>query len=140
MGLGYWSHNLRLASRYKPNAKFSHTAAATFEFNSEQKGREITEAPHFTLDYGASYNFTMGHELGFFGFGTWPLGDDRGSNVDLFKDRVYGLGIYGSYWFLPGKLGMLGRLSTNFGAKSRVAGWSFRIGTNYLLFNYTQNP
>ena len=139
VGLGYWSQNFRIASRYKPNSKYSFTGAVSFELNSKQKGVDFKEAPHLTLDYGASYNFTMGHEIGFFGHGTWQTGDDQGEEAVLSKDQVYGLGIYGSYWFVPGKFGVLSRVANNFGTRNRFAGFSFQVGINYLLFNLNDN-
>lgn len=137
VGLGYWSHNFRVATRYKPSAKFSFTGAVTFELNSKQKGVDFTEAPHLTFDYGGSYNFQMGHEIGFFGFGNWQTGNDKGEKAVVLKDQYYGLGIYGSYWFVPGKFGALARLSDNFGIQNRFGGFSFQVGINYLLFNQT---
>lgn len=134
VGLGYWSNNLRIASRYKPNAKISLTAATTYEINSKQKGVDFTEANHFTFDYAASYNFTMGHEIGFFGHGSWQTGDDKGLKANPLDDRILGVGAYGSYWFIPGKIGVLARTSQNFETKNRFGGFSFQIGLNYLLF------
>jgi hypothetical protein len=135
VGLGYWSHNFRVATRYKPKSKFSLTSAITFELNNKQKGNDFIEAPHITFDYGGSYNFTMGHEIGFFGFGTWPTGNDKGEKAVSLKDQYYGLGIYGSYWFVPGKFGVLSRFTNNFGTRNRFGGLSFQVGINYLLFN-----
>lgn len=137
IGMGYWSHNFRVASRYQPVTKLSFTAAVTLEVNSKQKGTDFIESPHLTLDYGASYNFLMGHEIGFYGSGTWQTGDDKGEKAVLQKDQCYGLGIYGSYWLLPGKLGILSRFTGNFGIKNRFGGPNFQIGINYLLMNHT---
>jgi hypothetical protein len=135
VGLGYWSHNFRVATRFKPNSKLGFTGAVTFELNNKQKGVDFTEAPHLTFDFGGSYNFTMGHEIGFFGFGTWQTGNDQGEKAVLLKDQCYGLGIYSSYWFVPGKFGVLSRFSNNFGCQNRFGGLSFQFGINYLLFN-----
>jgi hypothetical protein len=135
VGLGYWSHNFRVASRYKPNAKISLTGALTYELNGKQKDVDFTEASHLTFDYAASYNFTMGHEVGIMGFGAWQTGNDKGEKAVLLKDQIYGLGLYGSYWFVPGKFGVLGRVLNNFGTRNRYGGFAFQIGLNYLLFN-----
>lgn len=134
VGLGYWSHNVRVIGRYKPIDKVSLTAGLTYEINNKQKDTDFKESPHLTSDFGASYNFTMGHELGFFGFGTWQRGNDEGEKAVLDKDQVYGLGIYGSYWLIPGKIGVLSRFTNNFGIKNRFGGASFQMGINYLLF------
>lgn len=135
IGLGYWSHNLRYIARYKPKTTFSITAGFTFEFNSKQNGTDFRESPHLTFDYGGSYNFLKGHEVGVYGFGTWGIGKDKGEKALAYNDQIFGIGIYGSYWFIPGKLGMLARTSYNFGTKYRFGGPSFQIGINYLLFN-----
>lgn len=134
VGMGYWSHNFRVATRYKPSSNFSFTGAATYELNSKQKGVDFTEAPHLSIDYGGTYNFQMGHEIGFFGFGNWQTGNDKGEKAVVLKDQCYGLGIYGSYWFVPGKFGVLSRLSNNFGTQNRFGGLSFQLGINYLIF------
>ncbi|MFY7741398.1 MAG: SphA family protein [Flavobacterium sp.] len=134
VGLGYWSHNIRVMGRYKPKDKISLSTGLTYEINSKQKGTDFKEAPHLTLDYGASYSFMMGHEIGLFGFGTWETGDDRGEKAVLDNDQIYGLGCYGSYWFKPGKLGILARYTSNFGTRNRFGGASFQLGINYLLF------
>ncbi len=134
VGLGYWSHNIRVAERFKPTPSTALTGALTYEINSKQKDVDFTEAPHLTFDYAASYNFTMGHELGLFGFGTWQTGEDKGEKAVLLKDKIYGIGLYGSYWFIPGKFGTLGRFATNFGTRNRYGGFGFQVGLNYLIF------
>lgn len=135
IGLGYTSQNFRLATRFKPNAKYSLTGALTFESNFKQKDVDFTEAPHLTFDYGATYYFPKGHEAGVVGYGTWQLGEDKGDKAVLNKDKIFGLGAYGSYWFIPGKFGILARVSQSFGTTNRFGGFSFVAGLNYLLFN-----
>ncbi|ULQ55815.1 transporter [Flavihumibacter rivuli] len=136
MGLGYLSHNLRGAIRYKPKPQYTLMAATTFEFNTNQKDVDFKEAPHLTLDYGVSYSFTKGHELGLMGCGMWQLGDDKGEKAVAGNDRMYGLGLYGSYWFKPGKFGVLGRALQNFGTRNRFGGFSFQVGLNFLFLKY----
>lgn len=133
VGLGYWSHNVRGMARYKPKDKISLSAGLTYEMNNKQKETDFKEASHLTSDFGASYSFTMGHEIGLFAYGMWQMGNDKGEKAVLEKDQIYGLGIYGSYWFVPGKIGILSRLSNNFCTKSRFGGASFQVGINYLL-------
>lgn len=133
VGLGYWSHNFRVASRYKPSKSWGFTGALTYEINSKQKDVYFTEAPHITFDYAASYNFTMGHEIGLFGFGTWQSGTDKGQKGNLPADRILGLGLYGAYWFFPGKFGALTRFTRNFGTRNRYGGIAFQFGLNYLI-------
>jgi hypothetical protein len=133
VGLGYWSHNFRIASRIKPIPFISLTSALTYELNSKQKGVDFREASHLTYDLSASYNFTMGHELGIFGYGTWQTGNDKGINKSDLNDRIFGIGGYGSYWFKPGKFGMLARVTNNFGTRNRYGGLAIQFGLNYLI-------
>jgi hypothetical protein len=133
IGLGYWSHNLRVASRYKPPAPWAFTGALTFEINHQQQGAEFTEGPHLTLDYAASYNFPKGHELGMFGFGTWQGDTDKGQKAVVSADRILGIGVYGAYWFKPGKFGSLARFTTNYLTRNRYGGIAFQIGLTCLI-------
>lgn len=134
IGLGYWSHNVRLMGRYKPKEKISVISGVTFELNNKQKGTDFIESLHLTVDYGGSYTFVKGHEIGLYGYGTWGIGSDRGEKASINNDQIYGLGVYGSYWFIPGKLGVLSRFTYNYGTKYRFGGASFQIGVNFLLF------
>jgi hypothetical protein len=135
IGLGYVSHNFRAASRYRLHQKYIVTGAVTFETNARQKDVDFREAPHITLDYGATYFFTKGHEVGVLGFGTWQLGNDKGKKA-VNNDHMFGLGAYGSYWFIPGKFGILARANQAFGTINRFGGFQFVIGLNYLLLKY----
>jgi hypothetical protein len=133
VGLGYWSHNIRFASRYKPSAPWAFTGALTYEISSQQKDVNFTEAPHLSLDLASSYNFPKGHELGLFGFGTWQTGTDKGQKAILPPDRIGGLGVYGAYWFVPGKFSAMTRFTGNFGTRNRYGGFAFQFGLNYLI-------
>lgn len=133
VGLGYWSQNLRLATRYKPDPAISLVGAFTYELNSKQDGVDYTEADHLTFDFGSSYIFAMGHEIGLFAHGTWQVTDDKGEKGNPLKDRIYGIGGYGSYWFIPGKFGALVRALGNFETRNRFGGFAFQVGLNYLL-------
>ncbi|MFN9784505.1 MAG: transporter [Sphingobacteriales bacterium] len=135
VGLGYWSHNIRVAARVKPDPQWSVVTAATLEVNSMQKGADFKEAPHLTFDYGFSYSFLKAHELGLFGFYSSQLGNDEGSQGSFLSDRLFGIGGYGSYWIKPGKLSVLGRFTQHFGARNRFAGSAFQVGLNILFLD-----
>lgn len=140
VGLGYWSHNLRASTRFKPHPQWSLVGATTFEFNSIQKGVDFKEAPHFTFDYGAAYTMLKGHEVGLFGFYTTQMGSDQGTEGSFLSDRVFGIGGYGSYWIKPGKFGVLGRFTQHFGTRNRFAGTAVQIGLNILFLAPTPAP
>lgn len=135
VGLGYWSHNLRFAAKYKLTPQWLVNFAPTLEWNSKQKGVDFREAPHFTLDYGASHTFLKGHEIGMFGFYTTQIGSDKGTEGSFLSDKYFGIGAYGSYWIKPGKFGVLARITQHFGASDRFAGTAFQIGLNTLFLN-----
>jgi hypothetical protein len=135
VGLGYYSHNFRIASRYKPNSNIGVTGAITYETNQTQKDSDFKEASHLTIDYGACYTWILGHEVGLYGNYTTQLGEDK-NNPNLFsKDQAWNIGAYGSYWIKPGKIGVLTRLSQNFGEKNRFGGFTFTIGLNFLFLS-----
>jgi len=138
VGLGYWSHNFRAATKYKPSPQWLVTLATTYEINTEQKDVDFTEAPHITIDYGTSHTLKKGHEIGLFGFYTTQIGKDQGTEGSFLSDSYFGIGGYGSYWIKPGKFGVLARLTQHFGTTNRFAGTAFQIGFNTLFLNLPQ--
>lgn len=135
VGLGYWSHNFRAATKYNPTPQWLISMAATYELNSKQKDIDFKEAPHLTLDYGLSYTMRTGNEIGLFGFYTQQTGNDKGTKGSFLSDKYFGIGAYGSYWIKPGKFGLLARVTQNFATTNRFAGTSFQIGFNTLFLN-----
>lgn len=133
-GLGYWSHNIRVAAKVKPMAKISASIAATLELNEWQKGTDFKEGSHLTIDLGGAYVLdARGDEVGVFAHNTNQIGDDKGENLTNLTDRAWGIGGYASYWIKPHKIGLMGRLTQNFGVKNRFGGTAFQVGLNYLI-------
>ncbi|WP_316822756.1 transporter [Pedobacter gandavensis] len=133
-GLGYWSHNIRGAVRYKPNKKVGLTAASTFEINQWQKDIDFKEGSHLTIDLGGTYLLdNRGDEVGMFAHHTTQISDDKGSNGGFASDRIYGIGGFGSYWITPKKIGVMARVTQNFAAKNRFAGTAVQVGVNILI-------
>lgn len=135
VGLGYFSQDIRVATRFKPTGQWTVSLAATIELNSKQRGVDFREAPHFTADYGGSYTFLKGHEIGAYGYYTTQMGHDKGTEGLRLSDRIFGIGAYGSYWFIPGKFGILGRVVQNLGARNRFGGFTATVGLNLLLLD-----
>jgi hypothetical protein len=133
VGLGYWSHNFRAATKFRAAPQWLISLATTYEINAKQEGVDFEEAPHFTLDYGLSYTLLKGHEFGLFGFYTTQTGEDNGTEGSFLSDQYAGLGAYGSYWIKPGKYGVLARVTQHFGTTNRFAGTTFQIGFNTLF-------
>lgn len=135
IGLGYFSHNIRVAAKYKATPQLSFTMAPTIEINNKQRGVDFTEAPHLTLDAGGFYTFPKGHEIGLYGYYTKQLGNDKGAEGSHFNDRIFGVGAYGSYWFIPGRFSILARVVQNVGARDRFGGVAASIGLNFLFLD-----
>ncbi|CAL1518469.1 transporter [Chitinophaga sp. MM2321] len=135
-GLGYFSHNIRVASRVKPISKLSISVAGTLELNHTQKESDFKEGTHLTIDFGSSYVFSSkGHEAGLFGHFTRQISDDTGEG-SLLSDRIWGIGGFGSYWLKPGKIGIMGRITQNFSARNRFAGTAAQVGVNFLFMSH----
>lgn len=135
VGLGYASHNVRVALKRKLSATWSASVVNTLELNHGQEGVDFKEAPHNTLDAGAYHTFKQGHELGFFGHWTTQVGMDQGTEGSFVSDRMFGIGGYGSYWITPYKFGLLARVTQNIGINDRFGGTAFSIGVNLLFLD-----
>lgn len=138
IGLGYWSHNLRFATKCKLHPQWLATLASRYEINAYQKGVDFREAPHLTIDYGISYTMAKGHEAGMFGFYSTQVGSDQGAKGSFLSDKYFGIGAYGSYWIKPGKFGVLARITQHFGTTNRFAGTAFQLGFNVLFLAKTK--
>jgi hypothetical protein len=70
-----------------------------------------------------------------YGFAQWQVTDDRGRdalNAEV-RDRLFGAGVYASYWFVPQKFGLLARHTCEFGARDRFEGNSTALGFNWVF-------
>lgn len=133
-GHGYWSHNIRVAGKIKPEKKLNISLAGTLELNQWQKDTDFKEGTHLTFDLGGSYVLnTKGDEVGMFSHYTSQIGDDKGTNGGFLSDRVAGVGGFYSYWIKPMKIGLMARITQNFGAENRFAGTAAQVGVNFLI-------
>lgn len=133
-GHGYWSHNIRLAGKVKPNAKVGITLATTMEVNQWQKDTDFKEGSHFTVDLGGTYLLNKkGDEIGLFSHYTSQISDDKGTNGGFVSDRIAGIGGFYSYWIKPMRVGLMGRITQNFSAENRFAGTAVQVGVNFLI-------
>lgn len=133
-GLGYWSHDIRVASRVKPASGLSVTLAATMEINHWQKDTDFKEGNHLAIDFGGSYVLDKrGDEAGIFSHYTKQISDDKGTTGSFLSDRIWGVGGFGSYWIKPGRIGIMGRVTQNFSARGRFAGTAVQAGVNFIF-------
>jgi hypothetical protein len=136
-GSGFWSHLFRASTAWSPDGKRRtlFSASVAYEFNSDKKGQDLTPGSHLTLDVGMKHSFTERFEAGVYGFAQWQVTDDSGRDaVNLgSRDRIFGAGLYASYWFVPQKFGILARQVFEFGARDRFEGSSTALGFNIVF-------
>jgi hypothetical protein len=136
-GAGFWSHLFRASTAWSPDGKRGTllTGSLAYEFNGEKKGVDLTPGSHLTLDVGVKHNFSQRFEAGVYGFAQWQVADDKGRdavNAEV-RDRLFGAGVYASYWFVPQKFGLLARYTCEFGARDRFEGNSTALGFNWVF-------
>ena len=136
-GAGFWSHLFRASTAWSPDGKRGTllTGSLAYEFNGDKKGVELTPGAHLTLDVGVKHSFSQRFEAGVYGFAQWQVTDDRGRNAlnAEVRDRLFGAGVYASYWFVPQKFGLLARHTCEFGARDRFEGNSTALGFNWVF-------
>jgi hypothetical protein len=137
VGLGYWTHLARGAVSYALDdyRLRSFTLATSYDLKSEKKGSDLRPGAHLNLEAGYNHVSSASLQMGAFVWGTWQVTDDRGSAATApgVHDRVFGAGAYVSYWFKPGKYGVLGRYVTQFGARDQFEGDTLAVGINLLF-------
>lgn len=133
-GHGYWSHNIRVAGKMKPTSTTNISVATTLEVNQWQKDTDFKEGSHLTIDAGGSKVLdSRSDEIGIFGHYTTQVGDDKGANSGFASDKIAGIGAFGSYWIIPMRIGLMARVTQNFGAENRFSGTAIQVGLNFLL-------
>lgn len=136
-GSGFWSHVFRASAAWSPDGQRATqvVGSVAFEFNSDKQGLDLTPGSHLTLDFGARHTFSAHLETGVYGFAQWQVSDDAGRDAvnPGVRDRLFGAGLYVSYWFIPQKFGLLARQTFEFGARDRFEGGSTAVGFNLVF-------
>lgn len=133
-GHGYWSHNIRVALKYKPSTKVNLSIAPTLELNQWQKDTDFKEGSHLTIDFGGSHLLnSRGDEVGLFGHYTKQISGDKGTQGGFVSDQTAGVGGFVSYWIVPHKIGLMARVTQNFSTENRFGGIAFQTGINFLF-------
>lgn len=136
-GAGFWSHAFRASTAWSPDARRRTLCSASlaYEFNSDKEGTDLTPGSHLTLDFGVKHSFSARFESGIYGFAQWQVTDDQGRDAlnPNTHDRLFGAGIYASYWLVPQKFGFLARQTFEFGARDRFEGNSTALGFNWVF-------
>ena len=66
--------------------------------------------------------------------GIWETGEASGSDAaEDGRDRMFNAAFEVSYWFIPGKLGAMGRITREFSVRDRFEGTIFTSGFDYLF-------
>lgn len=136
VGLGYWSHDFRGTVSLFPlgNQGLLLSASVMHEINSKKEGFDLTPAPHTTVELGASMFFTERFSCGMLLGVIQETGEASGSDaVEDGRDRMFNAGFEASYWFVPGKLGTMARITQEFDVRDRFEGTTYTAGLNWLL-------
>jgi hypothetical protein len=136
-GSGFWSHVFRASAGWSPDGQRATqiVGSLAFEFNSDRQELDLTPGSHLTFDFGARHSFSAHFDAGVYGFAQWQVSDDAGADAvnPGVRDRLFGAGLYVSYWFIPQKFGLLARQTFEFGARDRFEGSSTAVGFNLVF-------
>ena len=136
VGLGYWSHNFRGSVSFYPlgNPGLLLSASVVHEINGRKEGFDLRPAPHTSFELGASMAFSERFMLGVMFGGIWETGDASGRDAkEDGHDRMLNAAIEASYWFRPGKLGVMVRATQEFEVRDRFEGRTVTAGVNFLF-------
>lgn len=136
VGLGYWSHDFRGTVSFFPlgNPALLLSASVLHEINGRKDGFDLRPAPHTSVELGASMAFSERFMCGVMAGGIWETGDATGRDaVEDGRDRMLNAAVEASYWFMPGKLGTMARVTREFSVRDRFEGTTFTGGLNYLF-------
>jgi hypothetical protein len=136
-GAGFWSHVFRASAAWSVGGlrQTLFNASIAYETNGDKDGLDLTPGDHLTLDVGMKHVFNPCFEAGLFGYGQWQTTDDTGFNAAArdTHDRLFGMGAYASWWFVPQKASLLFRHVVEFGGRDRFEGRSTALGVNYVF-------
>ncbi|MEW6338503.1 MAG: transporter [Acidobacteriota bacterium] len=136
VGLGYWSHDFRGTVSYFPlgNPGLLLSASVVHEINGRKEGFDLRPAPHTTAELGASIAFSERLMCGVMAGAIWETGDATGEDAaEDGRDRMVNVSVEATYWFVPGKLGTMARVTREFEARDRFEGTLLTVGLNYLF-------
>jgi hypothetical protein len=136
VGLGYWSHNFRGTASYFPrdNPTLLLSASVLYEINGDKEGFDLRPAPHASVELGASWAVSERFICGVIAGGIWEMGNASGRDAsEDGRDRMLNAGAEATYWFVPGKVGAMARITREFGARDRFQGTTATLGANFLF-------
>jgi hypothetical protein len=136
VGLGYWSQNFRGTASYFPrgNPSLLLSASVLYEINGEKDGFDLRPAPHVSIELGASLAVSERFMWGVIAGGIWETGNASGRDaMEDGRDSMLNAGAEATYWFVPGKVGTMARITREFNVRDRFEGTTFTLGANFLL-------
>lgn len=136
VGLGYWSHDMRGTVSFFPhgNQSLLISASALLEVNGRKQGYDLRPAPHVVGELGVSQALSERFMVGALVGGVWEVQDASGSNAaEDGRDRMVNAAIEGSYWFIPGQLGVMARVTQELQVRDRFQGTTYMMGINIPL-------
>ncbi len=136
VGLGYWSQNFRGTASYFPrgNPSLLLSASVLYEINGEKEGFDLRPAPHASVELGTSLAVSERFMWGVIAGGIWEMGNAAGRDAtEDGRDSMLNAGAEATYWFVPGKVGTMARITREFNVRDRFEGTTFTLGANFLF-------
>jgi len=137
IGLGFWSHQMQLASYFYP---WEHKATAielatTFEINQKQRGTNFTPGDILTVELGLSHYVTPRLELGASWYSLFEVTDDKNNPALILvgRDQVHAAGAQVSYWVVKDRLNLSARYMGEFLGKSRLQGHLVAFNITWVI-------
>jgi hypothetical protein len=86
------------------------------------------------VELGVSQAFSESFMVGLLAGGIWETGDASGSDAaEDGRDRMINTSLEASYWFIPGQLGAMARVTQELHARDRFQGTTYTVGINVPL-------
>lgn len=136
IGLGFWTHQAQAAVAWYPdeNRGTALVAAATYEYNQDVDGADLTPGQRINANLGVDQLIPLGQsglvlELGVGLYGQWQITDDKGAdaiNSDV-HDQVFGVGPQVGLIYVPWGAAATAKWQHEFEAKNRFEGNNFTL-------------
>ena len=136
VGIGYWSHDFRGTASWFPRGDptLLLSASAIYEVNGGKEGFDLRPAPHASVELGASVVVSERFVWGVIAGGIWEMGDASGSDAaEDGRDRMLNAAAEATYWFTPGRIGAMARITREFAVRDRFEGTTITAGANFVF-------
>ena len=145
-GLGYWTNELQGNVTWYPSPLrfLAITNTLTAEFNTRQRGFDVTQGNFLTWNWGASMYVPLAKkgtppkyllELGLAGYDQWQISDTTGSDArnGNLHQHVYAVGLQAGITYAPKGIAVNFRYMDEYSAANRFQGHSYGLNAIYTI-------